>query len=128
MNAESRGGRDRTLYWICTGLLAAQMLVSAGVYLFSNAMARDAFTHLGFPTYIIYPLAIAKLLGVAAVLSGRSAFLANLAYAGFLYNLLLAASAHVAAGDGAAQTLPPVLALVMLAGSFHFGRRLQAAG
>ena len=68
MSAESQGRRDRMLYWICTGLLAAQMLVSAGMYLFNHEMVREAFMHLGYPTHIIYPLAAAKLLGLAAVL------------------------------------------------------------
>ena len=126
MSAESQGRRDRMLYWICTGLLAAQMLVSAGMYLFNHEMVREAFMHLGYPTHIIYPLAAAKLLGLAAVLSGKSRFLKNLAYAGFFYNLLLAVLAHAAAGDGA-ETISPAVTLVMLAGSFHFDRKLRGA-
>ena len=84
---------------------------------------------MGYPTYIIVPLEIAKLLGVAAVLSNVSPFLKNLAYAGFFYHLLLALSAHVAAGDGPAEMSGAVLGLVFLAGSFHFDRkRISSAG
>ncbi len=126
MSEESRNNRDRVLYWVFTGLLTAQMLVSAGMYLFNHDMVREAFMHLGYPTYIIYPLAVAKLLGLAAVLSNASRFLKDLAYAGFLYNLLLAVSAHVAAGDGP-ETIPAALTLVWLAGSFRFDRKLQGA-
>ena len=119
-----RGGeRDRALFWIFTGLLAVLMVGSAGRALLDYPWARDSFVHLGFPTYIIYPLEIAKLLGVAAVVSNVSPFLKNLAYAGFFYHLLLAWSAHVAAGDGPEMMVAAASGLVLLAGSFHFDRR-----
>lgn len=125
MSERSRSNRDRVLYWTFTGLLAVQMLGSAGMQLFTD-MGREGFIRLGYPTYIIYLLAMAKLLGLAAVLSNRSYLLKNLAYAGFLYLLLLAVTAHLAAGEGP-ETIPAALALVWLAGSFHFDRKLRRA-
>jgi len=113
MVEESPSKKIKVLYWIFTGLLTAQMLMSAGMYLFKYDMVHEAFTHLGYPVYIIYPLAVAKFLGLAAVLSNMSRFLKQLAYAGFFYNLLLAVSAHISAGDGP-ETIPAVLALVWL--------------
>ena len=74
------------------------------------------------------PLEIAKLLGVAAVLSNVSLFLKNLAYAGFFYHLLLALSAHVAAGDGPEMMIGAVSGLNLLAGSVHFDRRQVLSG
>jgi len=126
MSERSRSNRDRVLYWIFTGLLTAQMLGTAGMQLFNPDMGREGFIRLGYPTYILYPLALAKLLGLAAVLSNRSYLLKNLAYAGFLYLLLLAVTAHLAAGEGP-ETIPAALALVWLAGSFHFGRKVRRA-
>ena len=76
--------RDRALFRVFTGLLAVLMVGSAGRALFDYPWAQESFVHLGYPTYIIYPLEIAKLLGVAAILSNRSPFLKNLAYAGVL--------------------------------------------
>jgi len=64
VSAESPGNKDKMLYWIFTGLLTVQILVSVGMYFFKHEIARDAFIHLGYPTYIIYPLAVAKLLGL----------------------------------------------------------------
>ncbi len=123
MSEKSQSNRDRVLYWIFTGLLALEMLGSAGMQLFTD-MGREEIIRFGYPTYIIYLLAIAKLLGLAAVLSNRSYFLKNLAYAGFLYLLLLAVTAHLATGEA---PIPAALALVWLAGSFHFGRKLRRA-
>ena len=115
--------RERLLFWVFTGLLAALMVGSAARALLDYAWARASFEHLGYPTYIIVPLEIAKLLGVAAVLSNVSPFLKNLAYAGFFYHLLLALSAHVAAGDGPEMMVAAASGLVLLAGSFHFDRK-----
>ena len=114
---------ERRLYWVFTGLLAVLMVGSAGRALLDYPWARDSFVHLGFPTYIIYPLEIAKLLGVAAVVSNASPFLKNLAYAGFFYHLLLALSAHIAAGDGPGMMVGAASGLVLLTGTFHFDRR-----
>ena len=103
-----------------TGLLVALMVCSAARALLDYAWAWESFEHLGYPTYIIVPLEIAKLLGVAAVVSSVSPFLKHLAYAGFLYHLLLALSAHVAAGDRPEMMAASASGLALLAGSFQF--------
>ena len=120
--------RDRALFRVFTGLLAVPMVGSAGRALFDYPWAQESFVHLGYPTYIIYPLEVAKLLGVAAILSNRSPFLKNLAYAGFFYHLLLALSAHVAAGDGLEMMIASASGLVLLAGSYRFDRRKEPSG
>ena len=124
MNSKLRRKKDKLLYLIFTGLLTAQMLLSAGMYFIKHEMVREAFTHLGYPTYVIYPLAIAKILGIVAVWSNRSRILKNLAYAGFLYCLLLAVSAHVVAGDGP-ETIPAALTFIWLGGSVWFDCKLH---
>ena len=117
------GERERLLFRVFTGLLVALMVGSAARALLDYSWARASFEHLGFPTYIIVPLEIAKLLGVVAILSNVSPFLKNLAYAGFFYHLLLALSAHVAAGDGPEMMVGAASGLMLLAGSVHFDRR-----
>ncbi|MBK3518137.1 DoxX family protein [Carboxylicivirga marina] len=113
--------RDKIIYWIATGLLSAMMLMSASMYVFNNAAIQDAFTALGFPTYIIYPLALAKLLGLVAILSNKSKVLKEWAYAGFFFNFLLAASAHISISDG--EQMGAIMALVLLILSYIFGRK-----
>ena len=92
--------RDKIIYWIATGLLTALMLMSIGMYFMKHAMVSETFMKLGFPTFIIYPLAIAKLLGLTAILTKKSQFLKEWAYAGFFFDFLLALSAHLVAKDG----------------------------
>ncbi|MEM1219204.1 MAG: DoxX family protein [Bacteroidota bacterium] len=90
----------RIIYYVSTGLLTLLMLFSAGMYLFNTEMIKEAFTALGYPTYIIYPLAIAKLLGLVAIWTRLSPTLFEWAYAGFFFDTLLAAAAHLMVQDG----------------------------
>src|SRR5688572_23886486 len=99
-------------YWIATGLLVALMVFSAVTYFVRHDRVEAVFVALGYPTYIIYPLAIAKLLGVVAIVSKRSATLKEWAYAGFFFDFVLALSAHLNAGDG--QFGPALGALIVL--------------
>jgi len=114
--------RNKIIYWIVTGLLSAMLLMSAGMYVFNHEEIAGVFTKLGYPAYIIYPLAIAKLLGVTAILTKASALLKNLAYAGFFFNFILAAVAHLAVGDG--EQMGAIMALVLLTVSFIYDRKV----
>ncbi len=92
--------KDKVIYWISTGLLSFMMIMSATMYFVKNDMVSEIFVNLGYPIYIIYPLASAKILGIIAILSKKSSFLKELAYAGFFFNLLFAIFAHLMVGDG----------------------------
>lgn len=87
-------------YFISTGLLTVLMLFSISMYVFNHEIVVEFFTALGFPPYLIYPLATAKALGLIAIWSNYSQTLKEWAYAGFVFNFLLALSAHINAGDG----------------------------
>ncbi len=104
------------------------MVGSAARALFDYHWARDSFMHLGFPTYIIYPLEIAKLLGVPR--SSATCRLSSRASRtrGSSTHLILALSAHVAAGDGPEMVVAATSGLVLLGGSFHFDRRRVSTG
>jgi hypothetical protein len=109
-------------YFVATGLLSAMMLMSAGMYFFNHQEIAKAFAALGYPLHIIYPLAVAKLLGLVAIWSGISPTLRRLAYAGFLYTFILATTAHLVAGDGA--FMPAGFALILL-GASYWGDRFR---
>ena len=106
----------KIIHWVFTGLLSALMLMSASMYLFNNEMVAATFTALGFPTWIIYPLAFAKILGVVMLLTKFNKTLTTFAYAGFLFNVLLAFGAHTGIGDGEAGGA--IIGLVLWIGSF----------
>ena len=70
------------------------------MYLSNYELVTGFFSFLGFPLWMIYPLAILKILGVVAVLSDKSRMLKEWAYAGFAFDAICAITAHYMAGDG----------------------------
>ncbi|MFT6333800.1 MAG: hypothetical protein ACI86M_001119 [Saprospiraceae bacterium] len=44
---------------VSTGLLTLMVVGSAGIYIFKNAEISQVFESLGYPSYIVIPLAIA---------------------------------------------------------------------
>ena len=109
-------------YYVALGLFTALMLFSVFNYLFQNETMQGAFTSLGFPTFLIYPLAIAKLLGLVAIWTKRSVALKEWAYAGFTFNVILAASAHLNAGDG--QAAGALVALVLILTAYFLEKKV----
>lgn len=107
---------NKWIYLIATGLFTANMALSAGMYIFNNPFAAEKFEALHFPTYIIYPLAIAKILGCIAIWSKKSTTLKEWAYAGFVFELILAFTAHLNIGDG--EAIPALIALVLVLTSY----------
>ena len=117
--------RNKVIYWIATVLLTLQMLFSAGMYIFNNQYVRDIFTDLGFPTFIIYPLAFAKLVGILVILTRKNPTLVEWAYAGFFFNFLLALAAHLNVNDG--QFGGAIAALIFLLLSYSFQKKVYGA-
>ena len=92
------------------------------MYFMQNDQVREAFTNLGYPTFIIYPLAIAKLLGLVAIWTNKSKMLKEWAYAGFIFDFLLAISSHLNVNDG--EHWGAVMALILVSVSYFYNRKL----
>ncbi|NJM52307.1 MAG: DoxX family protein [Blastocatellia bacterium] len=114
----------KILFYISTVLLTLLMMLSAGMYFFKYEMVTQIFTQLGFPTYIVYPLAVAKILGLIAIWTNFSESLTEWAYAGFFFDFVLALSAHLNANDGG--WLTAVIALVLLFASYFSGKIIKS--
>ena len=106
----------KIVYWVTTGLFSLLMVMSAMMYFFNYEEVSKTFEGLGYPSYIVYPLAVAKLLGVVAIWTKRSQTLKEWAYAGFFYDTLLASSAHLVVNDG--QAGPALVAMVLVLVSY----------
>ncbi|MBT8220640.1 MAG: DoxX family protein [Bacteroidia bacterium] len=114
--------RNKIIYWTATGLLSLLMVFSAGMYVFNHELVSATFVRLGFPTYIIYPLATAKILGLIAIWTRKSQTLKEWAYAGFFFDFVLALSAHLIAEDG--EWIPSVAALILILISYRWSKKL----
>ena len=81
------------------------------------------FTAFGYPTYIIYPYAIAKLLGLFAIWNPNFKAFKEWAYSAFFFAFILAFFAHYMIGDG--EQIGALMALIFLIVSYIFNKRLQ---
>lgn len=120
---ENQDERDENYFWVVTGLFSLMMLGAAFMYVSQYESTRAIFESLGYPAYIIIPLAIAKILGAAAILSNYSKPLKEWAYAGFFFNLLLAASAHYF--SGVPSPLTAIVALALLIVSYVLDKKVR---
>ncbi|MFD1551666.1 DoxX family protein [Putridiphycobacter roseus] len=110
--------------YVSTGLLSALLLMSAGMYIFKNADITELFSALGYPTYIIYPLAVAKILAVIAIWAPKMPTLKEWAYSALFFEFLLAISAHLNVNDG--EFGGAVMALILLILSYFTYKKLNA--
>ncbi|APG64909.1 hypothetical protein LPB136_05845 [Tenacibaculum todarodis] len=114
---------NKIIYYTATGLLTLLMLFSAGMYFFNHEAVATMFTSFGYPTYIIYPLAVAKILGLVAIWFLKSKTLKEWAYAGFFFDIVLAFFAHYMISDG--EQGASVVGLVLVIISYIFSKKVQ---
>lgn len=115
--------RDKIIFYVATGLLSLLMCFSVYMYFFDHEAVVGMFNNFGYPSYIIYPYAVAKLLGVFALWNPNFKILKEWAYAGFFFAFVLAFFAHYMIGDG--EQAGAVVALVLLAVSYIFNKRIN---
>jgi len=88
------------IYWVSTGLVAAQSLFAAFSYLSGSPQAVQGFVHVGYPQQLRIILGIAKPLGAIILLVPGLPRLKEWAYAGFTFAWISACVAHYLAKDG----------------------------
>ncbi len=124
--APARPPVQGVVHLTATGLFVAVFLYSAVWSLVDLDGTRADTVALGFPAWTSLPLALAKLAGLAVILSRRFEALTWLAFAGFFYDVVLALGAHVAQRDGARAALALVGIAVTVA-AYLVERRRRAA-
>ncbi|HMR92687.1 MAG TPA: DoxX family protein [Chitinophagaceae bacterium] len=118
--------KEKIIYWTTTLLLSGMMLFSAVNYLIAEEM-KQGFAHLGFSDAFRIELAIAKILGAAALLLPQVPYLLKqFAYFGFALTFISASIAHAAAGDPVQVVIMPVIFLGVLAVSYYYAVKLYA--
>ena len=114
---------QKIAYYIATGLLTVIMIYSAQMYLRSPEVIGDFFVSVDYPRYLVYPLAIAKILGLVAIWGNFSKWLKEWAYAGFFFDVSLAFMAHMAVKDGG--ELFSIIAFIALMVSYFLGKTVR---
>lgn len=100
------------------------MLMSAGMYVFNHEEISALFEAMHYPAYVVYPLAALKVLGLIAIWTRLSTTLTYFAYAGFLYDFILAFFAHYIVSDG--EHGGAMVAITLWLVSFTYYKKLFA--
>lgn len=109
-------------YWSATGLLSLMLIMSSGMYVFNNEAIQETFISLGYPSYLIYPIVVAKLTAVAILLSQKGSLIKEWVYAALFFEFFLAFFAHVMTGDG--DQFGAVIAIALLLVSYFLGKKI----
>lgn len=113
---------QKILYWISTIAICGIMLYSATMYFSNTDMVKGFFEALHYPTYIVIPLAILKILGIIMILWRKSKWLTEWAYAGFFFDFILATAAHYYAEHGLGLSF---IAIPILFISYFLGKTIR---
>ena len=117
----------RITHWLTTGLVCLLFTASALIYILRHDEVSETFhLNLGFPAWLVYPMAVAKLGAVIMLLSKFNRTLTEIAYAGLVFNMLLAVGVHVLTGDS--QIIAPIVALILIFGSYFTWKRKLKLG
>lgn len=108
-------------FWIVTSLFSLMLLGGAFAYFFNYDEMAVGFENLNFPTWVIYPYAVLKILGVLAILIRKSSWLKEWAYAGFFFAISMALYGHIHVQDG--EQWGALIALVLLITSYILQKR-----
>lgn len=104
----------RIVYWASTVLFLAFYAFSVFNYITMPAESAAGYAAVGYPGHLVSIMIYVKIAGILAVLVRRPVWLAQLAYAGFFYHLLLAISAHISSGVPGFEIGAILLVLMLL--------------
>ncbi|WP_309487761.1 DoxX family protein [Bacillus sp. SD075] len=107
-----------------TGLLVALMVLGSIPDIMSVPDADALFNHLGYPTYLLPFIGIAKLLGVVAILIPGFPRIKEWAYAGFVFDLTGAMYSSISVGDTNSGWLLFISGYILIAGSYIYHHKL----
>jgi hypothetical protein len=113
--------RDKIIYWISTGLVAAAMSMSAFMYLSRNPEMMKSFESIQLPFYMVGILGVAKLLGALVLILPVWDRVKEWSYAGFAFVFIGAVWTHIATNTA---WIAPLIFLVILGVSYYFRMRL----
>lgn len=116
--------KTKIIYWIFTGLLGALMVLGSIPDIMSVPDAVALFNHLGYPTYLLPFIGIAKLLGVVAILIPGFPRIKEWAYAGFVFDLTGAMYSSISVGDPASGWLIFIIGYILIAGSYIYHHKI----
>jgi hypothetical protein len=118
----------RLAYWLPTGLVVLNFAFGGASTLLGAESSREVFQRLGYPAYFGPMLAVAQLLGAAALVIPVPRTLREWAYAGLSFDAIAAAVSLLAVGLPVYHLGFPVVILALtLTSHWAWRRRLAPA-
>lgn len=117
----------KTIYWIGAALTSLWFAASGFGELTKNQFVWDITLKLGYPPHFIYFLGVAKLTGVAVLLTpNRLLRLKEWVFAGILFDIIFAFLSKVAV-IGFPATIDAIVAFTMVTVTYAMFRKLYPA-
>lgn len=113
--------KTKIAHLVSKGLLSLMMVMSAAMYFFNNADMSAVVEGLGFPSFILIPLGVAKIMGIATLWFSKNNTLKEWAYSGFFFNFILAGMAHLMKADGGIVSV--IIAVSLLATAYFTSKK-----
>ncbi|MEO5942034.1 MAG: DoxX family protein [Ferruginibacter sp.] len=114
------------IYWITTALILAMMLFSAASSYIENPEGTKMMEAIGYRPYVLHFLALAKILGIIAILTPGFPRLKEWAYAGFTFDLIGATYSFYASGFAFKDwAFMAVLIAILVCSYILYHKRLQ---
>ena len=120
--------KKQLAYWIVTGLFCAAMTAGGIMNLIRFEGQAESIEQLGYPSYLMSILGVAKILGVIALLIPKTPLLKEWAYAGFTFDLLGASASHAFVQHSPVEITIPLVVLTIAVASYFLrpdDRRIQ---
>ena len=117
--------KNKAFYWIFTSFIVLLDGVMPALS-FHTDLAKQGISHLGYPDYFRVLLTFFKVSGALILIlpffKGR---IKEWAYAGFTFNFLSAFISHTAVDGLGVQSVFPLVALLILAGSYFYYNKIK---
>src|SRR5262245_59734727 len=108
----------RILYWVATGLVAAEFAVGGVWDLLRIPYVSTIMAHLGYPSYFAIFMGLWKVPGAIVVVLPRLPRLKEWVYAGMVYEMTGAAFSHTVVSDGIGAVIVPIVLLGLILASW----------
>lgn len=117
--------KTKTFYWLSTGLVVLFDSIMPA-FTFNTPLAIEGIHHLGFPDYFRIQLTIFKVIGgLLLIIPGLPRRVKEWAYAGFAFNFLSAAVAHMVVDGLGFQSFMPLIIFSVLVASYMMYNRIH---
>jgi hypothetical protein len=122
--------KNKIIFWTATIIIAVwEAVIPMVTWVTAPEYMTFGTKPLGYPDYFVYTLAIAKVLGVIAIMYPKTpARLKEWAYAGLAFTLIFAFISHAYVDKNIGYMLLPLVFLGILSVSYIYNHKIQNNG